>query len=293
MNAPFRYHGSKWRMWSVIQEYMTPHTVYTESFGGSGCILLQKPVTGIEVYNDLDADLYNFFAMLRNRRDELLQALAATPYSRQMFEEVDEAKRQGRWPTEPIERALYFFVLTGQGWGGKKNNGRRSWRKQNLAGSGVPQQAWAWANAPERLVAVADRLRHVFIENRPALDVLRSYDGPDALHYVDPPYPPSTRVRPDHGYDYEMPSDDQHIELLECCLSLRGHVIISGMDHPVYNRMLASWHRREVQSRTAAHERVTTEVLWISPRFAQPTLFALGGGIGVNAVTKNANRRRC
>jgi hypothetical protein len=72
-----------------------------------------------------------------------------------------------------------------------------------------------------------------------------------------------------------MPDDAQHIELLECCLSLKGHVIISGLDHPVYNRMLASWHRREVRSRTASHDLVTTEVLWISPQRLQPTLFQL------------------
>lgn len=278
MNAAFRYHGSKWRMYPYVEEFVSKTTVYTESFGGSAAILLQKPVMGIEVYNDLDGDVYTFFDCLRRRRDELLQALAATPYSRQLFDEVDEAKRCGRWPVDPVERALYFFILCEQGWGGKKHNGRRSWRKQKMAGSGAPNRAWTWGDAPERLYEISERLRAVFVENCPALDVIRDYDGADALHYVDPPYPPITRSRPDHGYDCEMPEDEQHVELLECCLQAKGRVIVSGMAHPIYDRMLAGWERREVSSRTAAHEYVSTEVLWFSPRCRwQKTLFSVDG----------------
>jgi DNA adenine methylase len=276
MNAAFRWHGSKWRMYPEIAEHLTKTTVYTEAFGGSAAILLQKPITGIEVYNDLDTDVYNFFDCLRCRRDEFLQALAATPYSRQLFDEVDEAIRSGARPTDPIERALYFFVLCEQGWGGKKHAGRRSWRKQKTAGDGIPNRAWAWGGAPERLLQISERLRHVFIENRPALDVIREYDGLDTLHYIDPPYPPATRRRADHGYEHEMPSDEQHVELLECCLQAKGKIIVSGMAQPVYDQMLASWRRREVSSRTAAHNYISTEVLWFSPSCEnQRTLFSI------------------
>lgn len=277
MNAAIRYHGSKWRLFSAIEPYLTKHTVYIESFGGSAAVLLQKQISGIEVLNDLDGDVYNFFDCLRCRRVEFLQMIAATPYSRRLFDEVDEAKRGGTMPVDPLERALYFFILCEMGWGGKKHNGRRSWRKQKLAGSNVPNRAWAWAGAPERLWEISERLRHVFLENRPALEVIRTYDGNDALHYVDPPYPPSTRTRPDHGYDYEMPNDEQHVALLECLLSVQGKVVISGMDHPIYNQMLAGWERKEVASRTASHEYVSKEVIWVSPKCLHGTmLFSFG-----------------
>lgn len=275
MNAAFRWHGSKWRMYKEIEPFLTKNTIYTESFGGSAAILLQKPISGIEVLNDLDEDVYNFFRCLRtDRRDKFLQTIAATPYSRQLFAEVDEARRNKLWPTDNNERALYFFILCEQGWGGKKHNGRRSWRKQKLSGTDIPNRAWAWAEAPIRLIEIAERLRHVFLENRPAIKVIHEYDGADALHYVDPPYPPSTRTHPDHGYDHEMPSDEEHVMLLDCCLQAKGKVIISGMDHPIYNQMLAGWERREVKSRTASYKYVSTEVLWLSPRCSQSrTLF--------------------
>jgi DNA adenine methylase len=275
-NAIFRYHGSKWRLYPYLEPYLSKTTVYTESFGGSAAILAQKPVGGLEIYNDLDQDVYSFFWSLHpDRIDRLIALLMATPYSRQRFDEVDEAKRLGQWPTDPFERALYFFILSEQGWGGKKHNGRRSWRRQKTFENSAPNRARAWANAPERLLAFSQRLRSVFIENRPALDVIREYDCRDALHYVDPPYPPQTRTCPDHGYDHEMLDDEQHIELLECCLRAKGRVIISGMAHPIYNRMLADWQRKDISSRTTSHEYVSTEVLWFSPNcISQPTLFA-------------------
>ena len=276
MNAAFRYHGSKYRIYPFIAEYIDKAPVYTESFGGSAAVLLQKPITGIEVYNDLDQDVYNFFHCLRTRSHTLLQAIAATPYSRQLFEEVDEAKRLNQTPTDPIERALHFFILCEQGWGSKKHNGRRSWRKQRTGDNNAPNRSWAWANAPERLLEISDRLRHVFIENRPAIQVVKDYDSPETMHYVDPPYPPSTRTRPDHGYDHEMPDDAQHIELLDALLHLHGKVIVSGMDHPIYNRMLNNWDSIEINSRTASHDYVSTEVLWFSPTCTrQLSLFSI------------------
>ena len=274
-SAPFRYHGSKWRFYGYLESYLSRAEVYTESFGGSGAILMQKPASGIEVYNDIDRDLYTFFWCLHpDRRDKFLDRLSATPYSRQIFEEVDEAKRLGHWPTEPFERALYFFILTEQGWGGKKHNGRRSWRRQRTGGANAPNRAWAWADAPNRLWAISERLRHVFIENRSALDVIREYDSRSTLHYIDPPYPRQTRARPDHGYDHEM-SDEEHCALLECCLQQKGQVIVSGMAHPIYDRMLAGWQRKEIAARTTSHDYVSVEVLWLSPNcISQPKLFA-------------------
>lgn len=264
-NAVFRWHGSKWRMYRHIQPYLTKHSVYVESYGGSGAILMQKPVVGIEVFNDIDGDVYNFFHVLKTQREALFSSLETTPYSRQLFDEIDERLRSGERPDAPVERALWFFVICEQGWGGKKHNGRRSWRRQKTGGPDAPNRAHAWANAPRRLTAVADRLRHVFIENRPALDVIAEYDTPHTIHYVDPPYPLSTRRRPDHGYDHEMPDEREHEELLRCLLAVQGKVIVSGMAHPIYEDMLSGWERVVVKATTTSQAYQSEEVLWISP----------------------------
>lgn len=264
-NAVFRWHGSKWRMYPHIRPFLTRHTTYVEPYGGSAAVLMQKPPVGIEVFNDLDADVYNFFRTLKEQRDAFFDLLSATPYSRQLFDEIDEALRCGHKPADPLERSLWFFVTCEQGWGGKKHNGRRSWRRQKQAGPNFPNRALTWANAAQRLNPVADRLRSVFIENRSALEVIADYDTPNTLFYVDPPYPLSTRRRPDHGYDHEMPDDKQHIDLLDLLLSVDGKVIVSGMAHPIYDDRLSGWERVVLKTRTASHDYISEEVLWISP----------------------------
>lgn len=257
----FRYHGSKWRMYPVISRHFTPHTTYVEPFGGSASILLQKPPTGLDVLNDLDGDVYNFFNILRTRRDELLQAIADTPYSRAEFDRADSLFRQEEQSADgKLEQARLFFVLTEQGWGGKKHNVRRSWRRQKDAHTSV-NRARHWADAPQRLKAISYRLRSVFIECRPALDIIREYDSPDTLFYVDPPYQFSVRLRPDHGYVHEM-VDSDHRELLQLLQEVKGTVIISGKQSPLYEEMLDDWYREEHSIRSLNSQKKLSEVIW-------------------------------
>jgi DNA adenine methylase len=117
-------------------------------------------------------------------------------------------------------------------------------------------------NATElRWEIVADRLRGVLIENRPAVYIITHYDAADALHYVDPPYVFATR---DSGtdYNYEM-TDEQHRELATTLKSLKGMVIISGYPSPLYDELYAGWHceQRESLADGAAKR---TECLWMN-----------------------------
>ncbi|MDH3195533.1 MAG: DNA adenine methylase [Hyphomicrobiales bacterium] len=91
MNAPtrpvLRWHGGKWRLAPWIMAQFPPHRVYVEPFGGAASILLRKPRTYAEIYNDLDSDVVNLFRVLRsNRASELIEALRLTPFARAEFE---------------------------------------------------------------------------------------------------------------------------------------------------------------------------------------------------------------
>jgi DNA adenine methylase len=115
------------------------------------------------------------------------------------------------------------------------------------------------------LSAITERLQGVVIENRPAIDVMRAHDSIETLHYVDPPYPHSTRgKRQNRNYRHEM-SDDDHRELAGVLHSLEGMVIISGYDCPLYSdELYPDWECRK----RAAHAdgaRSREECLWLSP----------------------------
>jgi len=95
---------------------------------------------------------------------------------------------------------------------------------------------------------------------------MQKMDSPTTLHYVDPPYMPTTR-KSGGKYKYEMSRDD-HSELLECLQSLRGHVVLSGYANDLYDNVLANWRRVVIPTRAFSvgkRQAPAEEVLWIKP----------------------------
>lgn len=83
-----RYHGGKFRLAPWLMQFFPPHGCYVEPFGGAAGVLLRKPRVYAEVYNDLDAEVVNFFRVLRDPvlRKDLIHACRLTPYARDEFD---------------------------------------------------------------------------------------------------------------------------------------------------------------------------------------------------------------
>ena len=58
---------------------MPPHTTYLEPFFGSGAVLFTKERSQLETVNDLDGEIVNLFKIIRDRPDELANAINWTP----------------------------------------------------------------------------------------------------------------------------------------------------------------------------------------------------------------------
>jgi DNA adenine methylase len=261
-----RYHGGKWRLAEWIVSQFPAHNIYVEPFGGAASVLLRKPRSYAEVYNDLDGEIVNLFRVMRDRGADLQRAIELTPYAREEFFISFE-------PTEdPLERARRTMMRSFMGFGGNltranrdqtpQRTGFRTYSKKNRGA--IPAQDWK--NLPAALPATIDRIKGVIIEQRPAIEVMEEHDSPETLHYVDPPYVHSTRgfdaggsIR---GYRFEM-SDEEHRELAKCLKGLAGAVILSGYACKLYDGDLySSWERIEKPS-MADGARSRTEVLWL------------------------------
>src|SRR5688572_19188550 len=107
-----RYHGGKWRQRKWIVGYFPSHITYCEVYGGAASALLEKGPSKVEVYNDLDGDVVNYFKALRNSPRELVRAISLTPYSRTELEIAYQAT------DDELERARRFYVRAYQGRGG-------------------------------------------------------------------------------------------------------------------------------------------------------------------------------
>lgn len=258
-----RYHGGKWLLAPWIIDHFPKHRTYVEPFGGGGSVLLRKARSYAEVYNDLDSEIVNVFRVLREpwQAARLLESIELTPFSRAEFENAYQPAHSN------IERARRAIVRSMMGFGSAAfNTSHATGFRSNSTRSGTTP-AMDWRNYPAQIFAFVDRLRGVVVENRDARDVMRQHDGPETLHYVDPPYPHSTRssargVR--QKYREEM-TDDEHRSLAECLHGLRGMVVLSGYPCPLYDEELyASWERVEREA-LADGARRRVEVLWLSP----------------------------
>jgi len=257
-----RYHGSKWLLAPWITGYFPPHEVYVEAYGGGGAVLLRKPRSWLEVYNDLDHQVVNYFQMLRDRPDELIRAIHWTPYS------LIEWERAQDDDPDPVESARRFYVKSFQGIAGPTAQWRTGWRRQKVVTKDNGQKKMTPAPrsfmGTEHLFVIAERLRGVEIDCEPALKIIERYDSPQTLFYLDPPYPASTRTRwAKRAYAHEM-TDEQHQELARAIHEIQGMALISGYQCEMYDELYADWTRVEREARTNSHK-TAIESLWISP----------------------------
>jgi DNA adenine methylase len=139
------------------------------------------------------------------------------------------------------------------------SDGSYGWNVRRSVNRGSVPTAWTWLVLPDRLRAVAQRLRGVQIECLPALDLIKRHRNQKTLLYCDPPYPLDLRQRA--AYENEMSLAD-HGLLLESLLAHPGPAVISGYDHPLYSQQLAQWRRAERKTRTYASN--VSEFLWIN-----------------------------
>jgi DNA adenine methylase len=260
-----RYYGGKWNLAPWIISHFPEHKNYVEPCGGAASVLLQKPRSPLETYNDLDSNVVNFFRVLRDRPDELIQRLKLTPWARAEYE-------LSLKPCEDeLEAARRFFVSSWMSMqGGHHSKTSKTWRAKHNA---VHKDGGTrWAMCPTELIknvdgmaAVWERLRLVQLENRPAKDVIGRYDNKDTLIYFDPPYMPETRS---NSNTYLIEQDaDFHIESATLLRQAHGFVIVSGYASPIYTELYEahSWRRVDKESQTnSGGKRI--ESLWISPR---------------------------
>jgi DNA adenine methylase len=266
MSAPrrpvLRWHGGKWLLAPWIISHLPPHRVYVEPFGGAGSVLMRKAPSYAEIWNDLDRDVVNLFRVLRSERaHDLVEALRLTPFARDEFAEAYQ-------PTDcDVERARRLVIRSIMGFGSNGHNRKTGFRANSNRSGTTPSHDWV--NYPESLMRVIERLRGVTVENRAAIDVMAQHDGPDTVHFVDPPYVSSTRSDTGHDYAHEM-SDADHEALLAFLRGLKGRVVLSGYPSALYDNALAGWRRVDrVTLADGAAKR--TEVLWMN--FESPNLF--------------------
>lgn len=218
-----RYHGGKFLLAKWIISHFPPHRIYTEAFGGAASVLMQKPRSYGEVYNDRWDTVVNVFRLLREpvTAARLREALILTPYSRTEYAGCSDLLLNEEH--DPIEKARKTILRSFMGFGSAATNAAHATGFRANSNRAGTTPAHDWVNYPSHIESFVKRLQGVVIENRDFAGVISQHDGPDTLHYLDPPYPQSVR-RMDRGnasYAHEI-DDTIHREMAAQLKTVRG-----------------------------------------------------------------------
>jgi DNA adenine methylase len=258
----FGWYGGKFSHLNWLLPLLPQTTHYCEPFGGSAAVLLNREPSPVETYNDIDSEVVNFFRVLREEQEALIQAIGLTPFSREEFE---LAISQPAQDIADLERARRFFVRARQvrsGLAQTASSGR--WANCLLTSrAGMGGAVSRWLGSVEGLSEIVQRLLRVQIENAPAIDVIKRYDSEETFFYCDPPYAHGSRGD-DQAYSYEM-TDEQHRELAHVLHNVRGKVALSGYHCDLMFELYPDWQYIQADPKNChTSKQLRTEVLWVN-----------------------------
>lgn len=265
--SAFGYFGSKQRIAAKLQDRLPPHNAWVDLFCGSAAMTLAKEPAQIEVINDINGDIVNFFRQLQTHTLKFKRLVYFTPYARA---ELELAKKQESELSD-IERARRFFVAAMMSINGVfgKDSGGFSFTN-SYSRNGMEARVSRWQGMPDHVDWVAKRLRSVRVEQMDAIELFKKFrNRPATLVYLDPPYL-GKRAR---GYDYDENTIGFHKRLLRTVVNAKCMAFISGYENELYDEVLTSqrgWIREIIKTTTKGNNGKSferTEVVWFNKPF--------------------------
>lgn len=243
LRSPFAFVGGKHSIAPLLRQFFPKqYCTYIEVFGGSGALLLTLPPshTDCEVFNDYDEHLVNFWLVVKNRPQELIQTLEAMPYARAFRARLVAEWKRGNYGATDVERAARWFFLIrstvvpslqkltsvtfrGPSWRGDKESMR--------------DPAVTFRRATDQLEMVAARFRRVTIEQFDFEPLMRLYDRPGCFFFCDPPYLASEAYYRGTGF-----CQKDHARFAQAANSVRASVLITYALDSRSEPLLREWY---------------------------------------------------
>lgn len=233
MNAPIRYFGGKGTMWNeIIAQFpeRESYGVYVEPFSGTYTVGLHMPyIPPIEVFNDMNKNVYCLYKILRDETlfPQFLKMVELTPYSEDM--RYDAREKLKDTSLSELDRAYWYYVFNRfsiNGIGGFANN--------MLVRRNMSKSVSDFLSSVDRMPELHERLKHLVIYNRDALELMDKYNQSNCFLYCDPPYVWSTRGETRYDIDQD---DEFHKKFIDKCINSKSKILISGYDNPIYNAL--------------------------------------------------------
>lgn len=253
MKSPIKYYGGKSYMTDIIiNQFPRDYDVYVEGFGGGASVLFAKPQNGVEVYNDLNENVYALFKALSNKEafEQLKQRMDLTPYSAQLRDEYKELLTTN---LSLCDRAYYFLCVNRMSF-----NGVGGFSTTHIVRRNMSKSTSDFLSMIDKLPQIHNRLSSVIIEHRDIMELIDKYDNPNVFMYLDPPYVISER-RSSQRYECDM-TNEQHGALIGRLLDCKCKWLLSGYDNAIYQPLTDKFGKMEFKSPNSGSSAI--EVLW-------------------------------
>ena len=225
IRSPIKWAGGKFRIRNRIIELIPDHNCYVEVFGGAGWVMFGKPPSSVEIFNDIDGELVNFFSVVKNKPRELINSFDLELVSREKFYKLRDLPSNELSNWTDVQRAHRFYYLIMASWGGELGFARF---QTSVSDNGSGNRLIGAINTLEqRIMPAYERLQTVIIENLPWEICIERYDRPygsnKVVMYLDPPYP-GNRV----NYQFNMKDIHDHRRLATILEGLGARFLLTS-----------------------------------------------------------------
>lgn len=250
--TPISYYGGKQTMLKFILPILPTHQIYVEPFFGGGAVYWSKPPSEVEIINDFNGNVTNFYKQLKLNFKNLKSLVDATLYSRETYKNALLIYGMP-YAFEPVKRAWAFWMTTSQGFSNKVGSWRSSSRSNKESGAADNKKT---AFEP----ALSERLKLTQIENKDALVLIEQLDEKGVFFYVDPPY-----VDSNQGH-YGGYTQEHFSALLHALSKIKGKFLLSSYPNAELQKCIKKygWHTtaKTMQlSSSANNAKTKTEIL--------------------------------
>lgn len=215
MKTPISYYGGKQKLLPVIVPKIPEHTLYCEPFCGGAAIFFGKDPSAVEVLNDTNSELINFYRIAQNRFVELNQMVSVTLHSRRLHKDAQIVYEHPHLFDE-IKRAWAVWVLSTQSFAAMLDGTFGFDKAKDTTTKKILNKRDSFSEH------IAIRLQHAQIECADALYIIRSRDTPDSFFYIDPPY-----FNSDCGH-YDGYTKEDFELLLKTLSGIKGKFLLSS-----------------------------------------------------------------
>ncbi len=252
IRSPLPWMGGKFHLAKRILASFPPvgaYDLYVEPFGGAAHVLVQKPPSDhLEVFNDINDDLVNFWLNMRDHATRMQERLGSLPYARSVYYAYHKSLYDGT-PMDTLERAVRWFYVLRSSFLPEVKNVPSGWsissRKKDSS------KGKSYHNVLQVFACLTKRFRSVEIENRDFAPIITQRQSPRTLLYVDPPY-----IGVEQYYQYSFTLDD-HKRLAVLLNQTQSYVALSYYPHPLLDSLYPSSHWRRVSFHTNKHSQRT------------------------------------